>query len=287
VAEQANNLRQFVQKNKELARIIAVTSGKGGVGKTNTSINLAIALASKGHRVVLMDADLGLANVEVLLGLSSIYNLQHVVDGERTMSEILVKGPGGIAIVPGTSGMAKLADLTERGRVNIMNGLEELQNRTDFIIVDTMAGIGRSAIAFVLAADEVLLVSTPEPSSIVDAYAMLKTIYQRRENALVRLVANMVANKQQASYVYDKLSSVSQQYLGRKMSYLGMIPRDLHVQQAVMQSTPYSLRFPGAPASKAIVDIADRLITQRSASKGGSKSFLRRFAETIGLDRSA
>lgn len=287
MAEQANNLRQFVQQNKELARIIAVTSGKGGVGKTNTSINLAIALAAKGHRVVLMDADLGLANVEVLLGLSSLYNLQHVVDGERTMSEILVKGPGGIGIVPGTSGMAKLADLTEQGRVNIMNGLEEIQNRTDFIIVDTMAGIGRSAIAFVIAADEVLLVSTPEPSSIVDAYAMLKTIYQRRDNAMVRLIANMVVNKKQAGYVYDKLSAVSQQYLGRKMSYLGMIPRDPHVSQAVMQSTPYSLRFPSAPASKAIVDIADRLISQRAASKGGSKNFLRRFAETIGLDRSA
>lgn len=190
-------------------------------------------------------------------------------------------------MVPGTSGIAKLADLTERGRVNIMNGLEELQNRTDFILVDTMAGIGRSAIAFVIAADEVLLVSTAEPSSIVDAYAMLKTIYQRRDKAMVRLIANMVANGKQASYVYDKLSAVSQQSLGRKMSYLGMIPRDPHVSQAVMQSVPYSLRFPGVPCSKAITDIADRLISQRAASRVGSKNFLRRFAETVGLDRSA
>ena len=276
-----------MQKNQNLARIIAVTSGKGGVGKTNTSINLAIALANKGHRVVLLDADLGLANVEVLLGINSIYNLQHIVEGSRTMSEVLVKGPGGIAIVPGSSGMAKLADLTEQGRINILNGLEELQHRADFIIVDTMAGIGRSAIAFVLAADEVLLVSTPEPSSIVDAYAMLKTICQHRDNAIVRLVANMVMNKKQASYVYDKLSGVSQQYLGRKMSYLGMIPRDVHVSQAVMQSNPYSLRFPNAPASKAVADIAERLIHQHTASKGGSKGFLRRFAQTLGLDRSA
>ncbi|MFP6584410.1 MAG: MinD/ParA family protein [Candidatus Hydrogenedentota bacterium] len=287
MAEQANNLRQFVQKNRELARIVAVTSGKGGVGKTNTSVNLAIALADKGNRVVLLDADLGLANVEVLLGLNSIYNLQHVADGERTMAEILVKGPGGIAVVPGSSGMAKIADLSETARQNIMHGLEDLQNRSDFIIIDTMAGIGRSAVAFVVAADEVLLVSTPEPSSIVDAYAMLKTIYQRREHAIVRLVANMVVNKRQATYVYEKLSAVSQQYLGRKMSYLGMIPRDVHVSQAVMQSVPYSLRFPSAPASKAIKDIADRLISQRAASKGGAPGFLRRFAQTIGLDRSA
>ncbi len=287
MAEQANNLKQFMQKNQSLARIIAVTSGKGGVGKTNTSINLAISLANQGYRVVLLDADLGLANVEVLLGLNSIYNLQHIVEGERTISEVLVKGPGGIAIVPGSSGMAKMADLSEQGRINILNGLEELQHRADFIIVDTMAGIGRSAIAFVLAADEVLLVSTPEPSSIVDAYAMLKTVCQHRDNAIVRLVANMVVNKKQATYVYDKLSGVSQQYLGRKMSYLGMIPRDTHVNQAVMQSQPYSLRFPGAPASKAIADIASRLINQHTASKGGSKSFLRRFAQTLGLDRSA
>lgn len=276
-----------MQKNRELARVIAVTSGKGGVGKTNTSVNLAIALADKGHRVVLLDADLGLANVEVILGIHSVYNLQHVADGERTMSEILVKGPGGIAVVPGSSGMAKIADLSEAGRQNIMNGVEELQNRADFIIIDTMAGIGRSALAFVVAADEVLLVCTPEPSSIVDAYAMLKTVYQRREKAFVRLVANMVVNKKQASYVYDKLSAVSQQYLGRKMSYLGMIPRDPHVSQSVMQSVPYTLRFPGAPASKAISDIADRLISQSAASQGGQPGFFKRFAQTIGLDRTA
>jgi len=287
VAEQAQNLHQFVNKNKGLARVIAVTSGKGGVGKTNTSINLAISLADKGNRVILLDADLGLANVEVLLGLNSIYTIQHVIDGQRSMSEILVKGPGGIAVVPGTSGIAKLADLSPKARNRIMEGLRELQARSDFIIIDTMAGIGRSATSFVVAADEVLLVSTPEPSSIVDAYAMLKTIYQNRENAIVRLIANMVINKKQASAVYSKLSNVSQQYLGRKLSYLGMIARDPHVNQAVMQSFPYSLRFPNAPASKSIADIADRLISQKNASKGGSKGFLKRFAETLGLERTA
>lgn len=287
MAEQAQNLHQFVNKNKGLARVIAVTSGKGGVGKTNTSINLAISLADKGNRVILLDADLGLANVEVLLGLNSIYTIQHVIDGQRSMSEILVKGPGGIAVVPGTSGIAKLADLSPKARNRIMEGLRELQARSDFIIIDTMAGIGRSATSFVVAADEVLLVSTPEPSSIVDAYAMLKTIYQNRENAIVRLIANMVINKKQASAVYSKLSNVSQQYLGRKLSYLGMIARDPHVNQAVMQSFPYSLRFPNAPASKSIADIADRLISQKNASKGGSKGFLKRFAETLGLERTA
>lgn len=287
MAEQAQNLHQFVNRNKGLARVVAVTSGKGGVGKTNTSVNLAISLADKGNRVILLDADLGLANVEVLLGLNSVYTLQHVIDGQRSMSEILVKGPGGIAVVPGTSGIAKLADLSPSARNQIMEGLRELQARADFIIIDTMAGIGRSATSFVVAADEVLLVSTPEPSSIVDAYAMLKTIYQHRENAIVRLIANMVMNKKEASAVYSKLSNVSQQYLGRKISYLGMIPRDAHVNQAVMQSFPYALRYPNTPATKCVEDIADRLITQKNASKGGSKGFLKRFAQTLGLERTA
>jgi flagellar biosynthesis protein FlhG len=286
VAEQANNLRNFVKKNQGLARVLAVTSGKGGVGKTNTSVNLAIALAEKGNRVILLDADLGLANVEVLLGLNSLYNLQHVISGERSLSQILVQGPGGIAVVPGTSGLAKLADISQQGRDNILSGLKELQERADFIIIDTMAGIGRSAMAFVTAADEVILVSTPEPSAIVDAYAMLKSAYQRRDDIIVRLIANMVLNKKQASLVYSKLSNAAQQYLGRKLSYLGMVPRDPHVSQAVMQSHPFVLRFPNSPAAKSVSDIADRLITQRAATPG-SENFLQRFAQSMGLGRGA
>lgn len=286
MAEQAQNLREFVRKNQGLARVIAVTSGKGGVGKSSTSVNLSIALAQREQKVILLDADLGLANVEVLLGLNSLYNLQHVILGERQMSQILVEGPGGIQVVPGTSGLAKLADLNESGRANIMAGLKQVQERADFIIIDTMAGIGRSVMSFVLAADEVLLVCAPEPSAIVDAYALLKTVYQRRDDAIVRLITNMVANKNQASLVYSKLSNAAQQYLGRRLSYLGMIPRDPHVSQAVMQSHPYLLRYPTAPASKAVVDIADRLITQRAVTPG-SESFLKRFAQSIGLSGNA
>lgn len=286
MADQAQNLREFVKRNQGLARVIAVTSGKGGVGKTNTSVNLSIALAQKGHRVVLLDADLGLANVEVLLGLNSLYNLQHVISGEKSMAQILVEGPGGLAVVPGTSGLAKLADLSERARENVMAGLRQMQERADFVVVDTMAGIGRSALSFVTAADEVLLVTTPEPSAIVDAYAMLKTAYQRRDDAIVRLITNMVLNKKQASLVYAKLSNAAQQYLGRKLSYLGMIPRDPHVSQAVMQSHPFVLRYPNAVATKCVLDIADRLISQRAATPG-TDGFLKRFAQTIGLSGNA
>ena len=287
VAEQAQNLRDFIRKDRGHARVIAVTSGKGGVGKTSISVNLAISLAEKGNRVILLDADLGLANVEVLLGLNSIYNLQHVITGEKTMTQILVKGPGGVAVVPGTSGLSKLADLSVKGRDNIMAGLKQLQERADFIIIDTMAGIGCSAVAFVVAADEVLLISTPEPSSIVDAYGMLKTTFQKRDDAVVRLIVNMVLNKKQASLVYSKLSNAAQQYLGRKLSYVGMIPRDPHVAQAVMQSHPFCIRYPSTAASKSVHAIADRIISQKIASGPGTDSFLRRFAQNIGIANSA
>lgn len=287
MAEQAQNLREFVRERQGRARVIAVTSGKGGVGKTSTSVNLSIALAKAGNRVVLLDADLGLANVEVLLGLNSLYNLQHVIDGERKMSQILVQGPGGIYVVPGSSGLAKLADLTESARQNILGGLRELQRSADFIIIDTMAGIGLNAVSFVVAADEVLLVTTPEPSAIVDAYAMVKTISTRRDDAEVRLIVNMVLNQKQATAVSQKLTNVTQQYLGRRITYLGFIPRDPHVSQAVMQSHPFSMRYPNAPATKCIEEIAQRVITQRPAAKTTVNGFFKRFAQTLGLASSA
>lgn len=281
---QADHLRDLVWKDRNQARVIAVTSGKGGVGKTSTSVNLAIALAARDQRVVILDADLGLANVEVLLGLSSIYNIEHVIEGERKLIDVLVKGPGGIEIVPGSSGLAKVADLNPVGRKRLLDGLAEVQQNADFIILDTMAGIGRNAVSFAIAADEVLLVSTPEPSSIVDAYAMLKTIHGHHEDAIVRLVVNMAASPEQAKAVAAKLAGVSQQYLGRNLAMLGYIPRDPHVSQAVMQSAPFTLKYPNAPASKYMHHLANRLMHQQVESGPRNRDgFLRRFAQSLGI----
>jgi len=274
----------MVGNNNRGARVIAVTSGKGGVGKSNTSVNLAIALAAQGRKVILMDADLGLANVEVLLGLSSLHNLEHVIEGEKTIAQILVKGPGGISVVPGSSGLAKIADLTHVGRQNLLGGLQELQAQSDFIVLDTMAGIGRNAVAFSLAADEVILITTPEHPAIVDAYAMLKTLYANRPDIVVRLVVNMVANPALAQAVYTKLSGVAQRYLGKNISYLGHLSRDAHVSQAVMQSKPFMIAYPHAPVSQCMNQLASRLLQQHTPQdtqkEGG---FFRRVAQSFGL----
>lgn len=283
MADQAQHLRELVWKSQTTARVVAVTSGKGGVGKSNTSVNLAIALAQQGKRVILLDADLGLANVEVLMGFNSVYTIQDVIDGDRSMRDILVRAPGGIQVAPGTSGLAKVADLSPAARQNVLNGLKELQDQADFIIVDTMAGIGQNAVGFTLAADEVLLVTTPEPSAIVDAYAMLKTIYHYREDAVIRLIVNMAAYENQAKAVASKLANVSQQYLGRNLSYLGLLPRDPHVSQAVMQSTPFLLAFPACPASKLMQHLAARLVHQQVECEPRKENFFRRFAQSLGI----
>ncbi len=285
--DQAHNLRKLVVENRNRARVLAVTSGKGGVGKTSTSINLAIVLARHGAKVVVLDADLGLANVEVLLGLSSPYTLQEVIRGERTMCDILVSGPGGIQVVPGSSGIAKLADLGPKARENILAGLDELQDHADFIIIDTMAGIGQNAVAFAAAADETLLITTPEPSAIIDGYATTKTICRMREDAAIHLVVNQVANVQQAKAVSAKLSHVAKTYLGHRLSYVGHILRDPHVGQAVMQCYPFVLGFPNAPASACIDELAARILLRQTDTGAPRAGFFTRLRETFGLASTA
>lgn len=287
MADQAHKLREFIRHTSERARVIAVSSGKGGVGKTNVSVNLAIALAQHKARAVVLDADLGLANVEVLLGLNSLYNLQQVIQGERSLLDILSEAPGDILVVPGSSGISRIADLGPAARSRVLDGLEELQNLADVIVIDTMAGIGQNAVSFAAAADEILIVTSPEPSAIVDAYAMIKTIWQLRQDAVIRLVVNLTINEQQARAVAGKLRHVALQYLGHKLDYLGYVPRDPHVSQAVMQSHPFVLRFPNAPASVAVQQLAAQLLDQPLERDAGLPGFLRRFAQNLGLASSA
>jgi len=210
-----------------------------------------------------------------------------VIQGERSILDILTEGPGGVLVVPGSSGISKLADLGPEARKNVLDGLEELQQEAAFIVIDTMAGIGQNSIAFAAAADEVLLITTPEPSAIVDAYATAKTIFQVREDAVIRLVVNLVINEQQARLVAGKLQHVAQAYLKQKLHYFGYIPRDPHVSRAVMQSYPLLLRFPGAAASQAIEELALRVRNEPVRREKGLPGFIRRFAQNLGLASTA
>lgn len=283
MADQAEKLRELVKQTKKQCRVIAITSGKGGVGKTSVSVNLSLALSAKGAKVILVDADLGLGNIEVLMGLHSFYNLAHVIEGSKKLDEIILKAPLGLEVVPGSSGLSRIADLTDKEREKLLDTLFELCEKSEFLILDTMAGIGKNTVSFCISADEVIIVTTPEPSAIVDAYAMIKTILLQREDATIKLIVNMAVNSAQAQAVATKLSNVAQQYLAKNIIYLGHIQRDIHVNQSVMQSQPLFITFPNAPATKCIETLAQRLYYQKPSEVDSRKSgFMKRLARSLG-----
>ncbi len=283
MADQAEKLRELVKESKKQCRVIAITSGKGGVGKTSVSVNLSLALSARGAKVILVDADLGLGNIEVLMGLHSFYNLAHVIEGSKKLEEIILKAPLGLEIVPGSSGLSRIADLIDKEREKLLDALFTLCERSEFLILDTMAGIGKNTIGFCTSADEVLVVTTPEPSAIVDAYATIKTIYLQHQDANIKLIVNMAVNSAQAQAVANKLSNVTKQYLNKNIIYLGHIQRDSHVGQSVMQSQPLFLTFPNAPATKCLETLAQRLYCEMSPGKEQKKSsFMKRLAQSFG-----
>ena len=263
MTDQAAGLRELASKNYGPTKVIAVTSGKGGVGKSNMVINLGIALAKLRRRVLIIDVDLGLANVETLLGISCDYNVQHVLDGLKRLEDIIVPGPGGIRIIPGSSGISRLADLSSKKRKQFIEQFAKLQGTVDVILVDTMAGISRNVVGFAVAADEVLLVTTPEPTAVLDAYAMIKTIFLRQRNANIKLVVNMVNDERQAKQTAHRIESVVKQFLNRRVRTVGYIPHDHHVREAVMRSRALIELYPGSPAAKSVSSVAARLVDFR------------------------
>jgi flagellar biosynthesis protein FlhG len=237
-------------------RSIAVTSGKGGVGKTNISSNLAIAIAQQGHRVVVMDADLGLANLDVVLGTRAICTLQHVCSGEKRLREILTIGPGGIRFIAGGSGVQELINLTGNELEQFLAELAELESETDYLIFDTGAGVDDSVMTFAVAADEVLLVTTPDPASITDAYATAKLIYANKPSALIRVVLNMVADEAHAHSVFARLQAIARQFLGKHLQFAGYVRQDPNVVQAIRRREPFVLALGNRGAGADILRIA-------------------------------
>jgi flagellar biosynthesis protein FlhG len=279
------SLQGYIANRKRRGKIIAVSGGKGGTGKTNMSVNLSIALAQCLQRVVLMDADIGLANAEVIMGLKSKETLRLVIEGRKHVSEVLSQGPAGIHVVPGVSGLNHLADLNSDGRRNVRLAMEELQSQFDFVIIDTMAGIGPSSVAFAVAADEVLLVTTPEPSALLDGYAMVKMISTLNPRAFVSVLVNIADNEQQAFSAMNNIGAASRKFLGMQLNYAGHVPRDPNVNRSVLESKPFVLAHPWSPASKAVKSLAISFLEDAPVAQetGPHYGFFRRFANTLGI----
>jgi flagellar biosynthesis protein FlhG len=253
-----------VQKNGP--KIVAVTSGKGGVGKTNVVANLSVSLSELGKKVVVLDADFGLANIDVLLGLTPRYHLGHVLFGNKTLTEIMVQGPKGMRIIPASSGLQRMSELTLAQRNHLVESFTNLDSDTDYFIIDTAAGISRNVIHFLLAAQEVIVVSAPEPTAIVDAYAVIKIILAEDPQKQIQILINSVEHSEDAHEVFCQINSVVKRFLNTEISYLGHIERDSRVPQAIRSQMLVTHRYPGSPASRCFRNLARRIAQQENTA---------------------
>lgn len=267
--DQATKLRNIIKMQsqpRKVARVVTVTSGKGGVGKTSLSINLAIALSKIGKRVIVLDADFGLANIEVMLGMRPEYTLADLIFKGMEIKDIVTMGPERIGFISCGSGIKELTNLTKEQLFSVTCGLNSLDSIADIIIVDTGAGIEDRVLEFAVASAEVLLVVTPEPTSITDAYALLKTLHKKQEfvaeETIIKLVANMVKNEKEGREIFEKVNMVVKKFLNVKMEFLGSIPQDGHVSKAVMQQRPLTLEYPNAASSRAIYNLSNIIENQ-------------------------
>jgi len=241
------------------ASVIAITSGKGGVGKSNVSVNLAIQFASAGRDVVLLDADLGLANADVLCNVEVPFNLSHVIARKKELPDVLVKAPGGFRLIGGASGLARMADLTDFDRQRLVAALGALEQQTDIILIDTGAGISPNVLAFTRAADHVLVVTTPEPTAITDAYAVVKVVSRDETGRRISLLVNQARSVAEARVVYERIAKVARQFLGVGVLDAGHMPADENVPLSVRRRVPFVISAPRCPASQSIAQLAMRL----------------------------
>ena len=264
------------RKPRRAGRAIVVTSGKGGVGKTNISVNLAVSLSQLGRKVTVMDADLGIANADVLCDLTLRNGLEDVVSGKKKLDEIAITAPGGFKLLPGAGGVPSIADLPEVDRNRLIDALARLEARNDYLIVDTGAGIGASVMGFVVAVERVLLVTTPEPTAITDAYAMLKTIRKRRPKTRARLVVNQVESLAEGIAVHGRIDQASRRFLGVGIGFAGSIPKDPQIPLAVRRRSPVVINAPKSPAAKAIQRLAASIDGSPVQERRSLLSFLTR-----------
>jgi flagellar biosynthesis protein FlhG len=298
--DQADTLRQMARTAKENMkidstssrgledqqgiRVISVTSGKGGVGKSNVVSNLAITLSAQGKKVLLIDADLGLGNLDVLLGLSPKYNLNDVLSGEKSILDILIDGPAGIKIIPAGTGAQELTNLGQHEKLKLLDELDTLEEKFDFLIVDTEAGISENVTYFTVAAQEIFVVVTPEPTSITDAYALIKLLATRYSEHHFKVLVNMAKDSEDALEVFRKLANVAGRFLDISLDYLGCVIKDEKVVEAVKRQKAVTELFPDSEASQCFTTIAKRVIENKRIGrvKGNIQFFFRRMLENSG-----
>ncbi len=295
--DQARGLREAVKKNvlsrdnlhmgsgkEKLPRVIAVTSGKGGVGKTNLVGNMAVALTRAGNRVVIIDADVGLANIDIIFNLRPDYNIKHVISAEKTLNQVMVTSDHGVKILPGGSGFANFTQLNEGEKLTLLSEFETLADQADIILVDTGAGISSNVLYFNSACDECLVIATKEPTSITDAYAMMKVMSQEYGTRYFKLVVNMVETPEEAKRVYASLSGALDKFLGNVvLEYTGFIPFDRQLQRSVQKRSLIMDNAPDSPAAKAIKNISSKLETapERPHSSGNLTFFMNRVFQAV------
>ncbi|PZE22435.1 MinD/ParA family protein [Paenibacillus xerothermodurans] len=285
--DQAQGLRNLISNRQNpqtstVTRIITVTSGKGGVGKSNFTLNFALALQKRGFRVLVFDADIGLANIDVLMGISAKYSLYHLLKQEKTIWEIINVGYNGLQFIAGGSGFNDLIRLTEEQLDYFAQQVDQLNGSVDYIIFDTGAGLSKETLKFILAAEETIVVTTPEPTSVTDAYAIIKMVNSMREPVRFKLVVNRATDWQEGKHTADKISLVAKRFLQLDIPALGFVADDSCVSRAVKKQVPFTIEYPACTASQSIDKLVEAFISrqtpmdqQKSAVKGFLSKMIR------------
>jgi flagellar biosynthesis protein FlhG len=257
IHDQASQLHQRAMGRG--VRTIAITSGKGGVGKTSLAVNLGLLMVRDGHRVALLDGDMGLANVDVLLGLTPKHTLRHVIEGHKELAEIILRDQSGLYVIPASRGVEALAQLSISERTQLVQRLGQLEGMIDILLIDTAAGISSNVISLILAADEAIVVTVPEPTAITDAYAVIKVLSRHRSDLRAGILINMVEGSSQAEEVFAQLQRVIRRFLKVEVRFAGHVLRDECVGRAICEQKPFSICFPYAKASRCLADLAKSL----------------------------
>lgn len=277
--DQAKQLREKVRQKKSVkeqrkTRILAVTSGKGGVGKSNFALNFALSLVQQNKKVLIFDVDLGFANVDVLLGRSAKETIATMLDKELSIWDIIEEGPNGLLFISGGTGFNDLFRLDETRMDKFFSELSTIQGHVDYIILDTGAGLSDENLRFIMAADDVILVTTPEPTAITDAYAVVKMVHSKDQNVHMKMIINQCTSEKEGIQTADNFKKVTKQFLNKQVDTLGFIPSDSHVTSAVKKQLPFTLAFPNCPASKAVQNVTYDFLQLPVPFRLGVKGFL-------------